>query len=121
MEDRVNPRLGFLRQEVEQKLLIPFRSHGWSAKIVREIDHPDCIEIVAKRGAVATRIAVLYSSNGISKASYRDLPNRVNRIFFNGQPYMLDSFANGDTIPQRGANKIDRGALLQGVGVRCVE
>ena len=32
MEDRVspvNPRLDLLRREVEQKLLIPFRSHGW--------------------------------------------------------------------------------------------
>ena len=102
MEDRVspvNPRLDLLRREVEQKLLIPFRSHGWSAKIVGEVDHHDCIEIVAKRGAVATRIAVLYSSSGISNASYRDLSNRVDRIFFNGQPYMLDSFANGVTIP----------------------
>ena len=102
MEDRVipvNPRLYLLRREVEQKLLIPFRLHGWCAKIVREVDHDDCIEIVAKRGAVATRIAVHYSSSGISNASYRDLSKRVDRIFFNGQPYELDSFANGVTIP----------------------
>ena len=102
MEDRVspvNPRLYLLRREVEQKLLIPFRLHGWCAKIVREVDHHDCIEIVAKRGAVATRIAVHYSSSGISNASYRDLSKRVDRIFFNGQPYELDSFANGVTIP----------------------
>ena len=89
MEDRVspvNPRLDLLRREVEQKLLIPFRSHGWSAKIVREVDYDDCIEIVAKRCAVATRIAVLYSSSGISNASYRDLSNRVDRIFSRVNP-----------------------------------
>ena len=102
MEDRVgpaNPRLHLLRREVEQKVLIPFRSHGWSAEIVREIDRHDCIEISANRGAMATRIAVLYSSSGISNASYRTLSNEVDHIFFNGQPYMLDSFARGVTVP----------------------
>ena len=48
---------------------------------------------------MATQIAVLYSSSGISNASYRDLSNRVDRIFFKGKPYMLDSFANGITTP----------------------
>ena len=40
----------------------PLHSHGWSAEIVREIDGHDCIEITAEKGAVTTRIAVLYSS-----------------------------------------------------------
>ena len=48
---------------------------------------------------MATRVAVLYSSSGISNAHYQDLSTRVDRIFFNGQPYMLDSFTNGVTIP----------------------
>ena len=95
----VNPRLRLLRREVEQTVLIPFRSHGWSAEIVREVDHHDCIEIAAKRGTVETRIAVLYSSSGISNSSYRELSNRVDHIFFNGQPYMLDSFASGVAVP----------------------
>ena len=102
MEDQstsANPRLGLLRREVEQTVLKPLRSHGWSADIVREVDHHDCIEIAAKRGAVATRIAVLYSSSGISNASYRELSHRVDRIFFRGQPYMLDSFASGVAAP----------------------
>ena len=102
MEDQstsANPRLGLLRREVEQTVLKPFRSHGWSADIVREIDRHDCIEIAAKRSAVATRIAVLYSSSGISNASYRELSHRVDRIFFSGQPYMLESFASGVAVP----------------------
>ena len=102
MEDQstsANPRLGLLRREIEQTVLKPLRSHGWSADIVREVDRHDCIEIAAKRGAVATRIAVLYSSSGISNASYRELSHRVDRIFFRGQPYMLDSFASGVAVP----------------------
>ena len=102
MENRVspaNPRLELLRQEVEQQVLIPFRSHGWSADIVCEVDRHDCIEIAAKRGAVAIWIAMLYSSSEISNASYRELSNRVNRIFFRGQPYMLESFTSSVAVP----------------------
>ena len=102
MEHRVspaNPRLDLLRREVEEKLLIPFRSHGWSAEIVSEVDRLDCIEIAANRDAVATRIAVLYSSSGLSNSGYRELSSRVDRIFFRGQPYMLESFASGVAVP----------------------
>ena len=102
MNDRMspaNPRLGILRRDVDQTVLKPFRSHGWSAQIVREIDGHDCIEVAAERGAVATCIAVLYSSSGISKADYKALSNRVQRIFFNGQLYMPESFASGATVP----------------------
>lgn len=94
-----NPRLNLLRREVEQTVLKPFRSHGWSANIVREIDHDDCIEITADKGPVTSRIAVLYSSSGISNAEYKELSKRVDHIFFNGQPYMLDTFAKGVTVP----------------------
>ena len=78
---------------------MPFRLHGWSAEIVCEIDHHDCIEIAAKRGAVETRIAVLYSSSGISNPSYRELSKRVDQIFFSGQPYMLETFASDVSVP----------------------
>ena len=102
MDDRTsptNPRLSILRREVDQTVLKPFRSHGWSARIVRETDGHDCIEVAAERGAVATRIAVLYSSSGISKSDYGVLSNRVQRIFFNGRLYMAESFASGATVP----------------------
>ena len=94
-----NPRLDRLRGEVERTVLEPFRLHGWSAEIVREVDRDDCIEIAARRRAVTTRIAVLYSSSGISNTRYQELSNEVARIFFSGQPYMLDSFARGVTVP----------------------
>ena len=102
MNDRMspaNPRLAILRREVNQSVLKPFRSHGWSARIVREIDDHDCIEVTAERGAVEARIAILYSSSGISKSEYKALSNRVQRIFFNGQLYMPESFASGATVP----------------------
>ena len=102
MDDRTSPanqRLSILRREVDQTVLKPFRSHGWSARIVRETDGHDCIEVAAERGALATRIAVLYSSSGISKSDYGVLSNRVQRIFFNGLLYMPESFASGATVP----------------------
>ncbi len=94
-----NPRLSLLRRDVEQNVLKPFQSHGWSANIMREIDHHDCIEINADKGSVTTWIAVLYSSSGISNVEYRELSKRVDHIFFSGQPYKLESFTAGVTIP----------------------
>ena len=102
MRDRVssaNPRLDILRPEVEEKVLNTFRLHGWSAEIEREFDCDDCIQIAARRGTVATRIAVLYSSSGISNARYKELSKEVAHIFFRGEPYYLDSYARGVTVP----------------------
>ena len=78
-------------------MLKPFRSHGWSAEIMLEVDHHDCIEIAAGRDDVNTRIAVLYGS-GISNSHYRELSNRVDRIFSTGQPHMLDASASGVAV-----------------------
>ena len=101
MQERVsstNPRLELLRRKAEQTVLTLLRLHDWSAEITREVDGDDCIEIAARRGAVSTRIAVLYTT-AISNASYRRLSNEVDRIFFTGQPYRLDSYAVGVTVP----------------------
>ena len=102
MGDRVsstNPRLDLLRQEVVDKVLKPFQRQGWTAEIAREVDQHDCIEVVASRKAVARRIAVLYSSSGISNADYKELAGRVDRIFFRGQPYKFESFVSGVGVP----------------------
>ena len=101
MQERVssaNPRLELLRRKAEQTVLTLLRLHDWSAQITREVDGDDCIEIAARRGAVSTRIAVLYST-AISNATYKRLSNEVERIFFSGQPYRLDSYAEGVTVP----------------------
>ncbi|MCA1868600.1 hypothetical protein HW571_23405 [Agrobacterium genomosp. 3] len=94
-----NPRLAILRREVEQTVLKPLRSHGWSARVDQEVDRGSFIEISASKSTVATKIAVLYSSSEMDNAQYLMLAQRVDHIFFNGQPYKLDTFATGVTIP----------------------
>ena len=93
-----NPRLDNLRRDAEEKILSRFRLHGWSAKIVREADRQDCIEIEAERQTVQTRIAVLYSC-AISNEDYKDIATRAERIFFSGQPYKLEAYARSITVP----------------------
>lgn len=90
-----NPRLAILRREVEQTVLKPLRSHGWSARVDQEVDRGSFIEISASKSTVATKIAVLYSSSEMDNAQYLMLAQRVDHIFFNGQPYKLDTFATG--------------------------
>lgn len=97
--DISSPRLDLLRREVEQIVLKPFRTHGWSISDTSEYAHEDLIKITAQRGMEKVRIAILYSSSGISNLRYRALGNEVDHIFFHGQPYMLESFAAGVTIP----------------------
>ena len=93
-----NPRLAILRNEVEQTVLKPLRSHGWDAKVERESDGSDCIEVTASRGDARARLAVLYS-NAVANGFYKELEQRVDRIFHQGQPYMLESFAYGVKVP----------------------
>ncbi len=93
-----NPRLSLLRNEVEQTILKPLRSHGWNAQVDAETDGHDCIEVSASRDEVTVRIAVLYS-NSVANQFYRSLEERVERIFYQGQPYKLESYAHGVTIP----------------------
>ena len=80
-------------------MLKPFRSHGWSAEIVLQAEHLDCIEIAASRDEVETRIAVLYSGSGISNTHHRELSTRVERIFSPGQPHMPDASSRGVAVP----------------------
>lgn len=94
-----NPRLEILRREVIQAVLKPLRSHGWEASVAREIDHGSYININASKGAHSTRFSILYSSSEIDNAEYRRLSTEVDHIFFQGQPYRLDSFAQGVNVP----------------------
>lgn len=94
-----SPRLDLLRRDVEQNVLKPLRTHGWLVLDTREFVHEDLIKITAQRGMETVRIAILYSSSGISNERYRALANEVDHIFFNGQPYMLETFAAGVAVP----------------------
>ncbi|MDR3451135.1 MAG: hypothetical protein P4M15_15555 [Alphaproteobacteria bacterium] len=93
-----NPRLAILRRDIEQSVLKPLRSHGWTADMVAEFDHHDSIEIEASKRNVKVRIAVLYSS-ATDNAHYRELATRVERIFFNGEPYRVADYTAGVNVP----------------------
>lgn len=93
-----NPRLAILRREVEQTVGKPSLTHGWTVTIERETDGTDCIEIAIAKQDVDVKIAVLYS-NAIANNAFRELAGRVTHIFFQGQPYMLESYAHGLSIP----------------------
>lgn len=93
-----NPRLDILREEVERDMFSPMRTHGWSVNIVAEHDAHSSLEFEAKKGEHLIRLAVLYST-GTENQHYKLLEKRVERIFFRGQAYMLESFAQGVRIP----------------------
>ena len=93
-----NPRLNLLRQDVEQIILKPFGSHGWIAKIVLENDQHSSLEILATKEARSVRIGVLYSA-ATDNTHYKAMEQRVEHIFYYGNPYKLESFARGVIIP----------------------
>lgn len=98
LPNQTNPRLVLLRRDVEQILLKPFRSHGWSADIDLEYDHHSSLEVMASKGTRSVRIGVLYSS-ATDNAHYKALEQRTEHIFYYGNPYMLESFARDLKIP----------------------
>jgi len=93
-----NPRLEILREEVERTVLKPFRTHRWTITDIREFERGDIIKISATKATEIIRIAVLYSSSGISKECYSTLAEEVDQIFFSGQSDRLDSFESGREI-----------------------
>ncbi|MGF6810288.1 hypothetical protein OKW30_005480 [Paraburkholderia sp. Clong3] len=96
--NQTNPRIAILRTDVERGILQPFRSHGWVAEIDQEHDYQSSLEVVVTKGGKTVRLGVLYST-ATDNAFYKRLEQRVRHIFFNGQPYMLDSFAHGISVP----------------------
>jgi hypothetical protein len=64
------------------------------AEITHEYDHHSSLELIASQGERTVHIAVLYDS-GTDNTHYKMLEQRVEHIFFHGQPYQLESFARG--------------------------
>jgi hypothetical protein len=54
--------------------------------------------LIAERGNHVHRVALIYSSATDNRV-YKQLAEQVERIYFNGQPYMLDQFAHGVSVP----------------------
>ncbi|WP_445147378.1 YaaC family protein [Dyella sp. Tek66A03] len=92
-------RLNILRQDAENTVLAPLRTHGWDATIEREDQEGDGqLVIVAARRDATRRAALLYSS-GTDNRIYKRLETEVDVILFRGQPYMVQSFTAGVTKP----------------------
>lgn len=80
-ESETNPRIAILRKEVEEAILQPFRSSGWTAEISREHDEHSSLEIIASREGKIVGIGVVYSTATENK-HYKDMERRVKYIFF---------------------------------------
>jgi hypothetical protein len=87
-------RFEILRSDVERKILEPLRTHNWAANIEREVSEGEYFIIAAERAGVSYRIAVFYTS-ATANGAYKQAAGQVERIFFNGAPYMVESFAHG--------------------------
>lgn len=91
-------RLAILRQDAEQKILSPLRTHAWTAAIENEVEHGEYLIIKAARGGQSHCIALMYSS-ATKNEVYRSLSVQVEHIFIKGELYKLESFAYGIEKP----------------------
>jgi hypothetical protein len=87
-------RLNILQRDAERKFLDPLQTHGWKAEIAPAADGDETLLISAERGGHRHLIALIYSS-ATDNAVYKKLAHQVEHIFFNGQPYMVESYAYG--------------------------
>jgi hypothetical protein len=96
MDAGAKARLDILRRDAERKMLDPLRMHGWTASIEREF--ADGLILTAERGGHPHRVALIYSSATDNRV-YRQLAEQVERIYFNGQPYLVEQFTQGVGVP----------------------
>ena len=98
MDTGWNSRLEILQRDAENKILSKLKTHGWKAIIVEEVSKGDYIVIEAVRGGHHHKVALMYSS-ATDNTIYKNLENKVEHIYINGQLYKLESFAYGIKIP----------------------
>jgi hypothetical protein len=87
-------RLAILRRDAELKIFEPLRTHGWTVSIEEEVRRGEYLLISAERGGHRHRIALLYSC-ATDNAVYKAAAQQAEHIFFNSEPYKLESFAYG--------------------------
>lgn len=87
-------RLEILRRDAEHKILALLRTHAWTASIEREVEAGEYLLIRAERGGQSHLIGFLYTS-ATDNAVYKRIAAEAEHIFFNGQPYHVESFARG--------------------------
>jgi hypothetical protein len=91
-------RMDMLKNDAARKILDPLATHGWSAQIERTVEGGDYLIIKAERGGQQYKVGFLYTS-ATDNRIYQSLAREVEYIFFNGQPYMVESFARGIDKP----------------------
>ncbi|WP_199099497.1 hypothetical protein [Dyella sp. ASV21] len=92
-------RLNILRQDAENSVLAPLRTHGWEATIEREDEEGDGQLVIAATRQDVTRRAALLFSSGTDNRIYKRLESEADVILYRGEPYMVQSFTAGVTKP----------------------
>jgi len=93
-----NPRIQILKKDIEQQILKPLRSHGWSASIIHEHDNHSSVEFSTSKQNRTANFAVVYSS-ATDNEHYKILATRNERIFYHGQAYQLEIYARNVSVP----------------------
>jgi hypothetical protein len=84
-------RMEILKTDAARKILDPLATHGWTARIERSVEAGDYLVVTAERGGQTHRVGFLYTSATDNRV-YKTLAQQVEYIFFNGAPYMVESF-----------------------------
>ena len=91
-------RMEILKTDAARKILDPLETHGWTAQIERLVEAGDYLIVTAERGGQKHRVGFLYTS-ATDNRIYKALAQQVEHIFFNGAPYMVESFTGGVDKP----------------------
>lgn len=86
-------RLAILRRDAEQKFIAPLETHGWITTIT-ESPVGEFLLIKAEKGDHTHTAALLYTS-ATDNHVYCLAATQAEHIFFNGEPYRVESFAYG--------------------------
>ena len=91
-------RMAILRDSIEQQIVKPFRTHGWTAEITQTVEDGEYLVVTATKLGVKKQVALLYSSATDNRV-YKKLDAEIDRTFTNGDLYMPESFIYGLTKP----------------------
>ena len=101
MDHGAKARLDVLRRDAQHKMFDPLRTHGWTASVQQEIT--DGLILTAERGGHHHKIALIYSS-ATDNCIYKQLEKEVEHIYYNGQPYLVEQFTQGVSVPVSSAD-----------------
>ena len=91
-------RFDILRGAVDRGILEPLRTHNWTAVIEREVNEGEYLIVSAERAGQSHKIAIFYTS-ATENGAYKRAAVEAEHIFFNGEPYMVESYAFGLNRP----------------------